>query len=71
MIGNRIADKIISISQKPDKELPKNDEAEEDVEISTHKKRYISPEIRQQIIDDLKLVPQNYWWTDVNKIVHV
>ena len=71
MIGNRIADKIIIISQKPVKELPKNDEAEEDVEISTHKKRYISPEIRQQIIDDLKLVPQNYWWTDVNKIVHV
>ena len=71
MIGNRIADKIISISQKPVKESPKNDEAEEDVEISTHKKRYISPEIRQQIIDDLKLVPQNYWWTDVNKIVHV
>ena len=60
LIGNRIADKIISISQKPVKELTKNDEAEEDVEISTHKKRYISPEIRQQIIDDLKLVPQNY-----------
>ena len=39
LIGNRITDKIISISQKPVKELPKNDEAEEDLEISTHKKR--------------------------------
>ena len=33
------------------KELP-NDETEEDVEIVTPKKRYISPEERQQIIDE-------------------
>ena len=36
------------------KELPNNDE--EDIEITTHKKRYISPEERQQIIDELRLV---------------
>ena len=41
------------------KELP-NDETEEDVEIATHKKKYISPEERQQIIDELSLVPKKY-----------
>ena len=29
LIGNKIADKIISISKKPVKELPNNDETEE------------------------------------------
>ena len=56
-IGNKIADKITSISKKPVKELPINDE---EVEITTRKKRYISPEERQQIIDELRLVPKNY-----------
>ena len=28
------------------------------MEISTHKKRYISPEERQRIIDELRLVPK-------------
>ena len=28
------------------------------VEITTHKKRYISPEERQQIINELRLVPK-------------
>ena len=37
-----------------------NDETkeEEDAEITTHKKRYISPEERQQIIYELRLVPK-------------
>ena len=50
------------ISKNPVKELSNNnnDEKEEDVEITTHKKRYISPEERQQIIDELRLVPKNY-----------
>ena len=48
--------------------LPNNDE---NVEITTHKKRYVSPEERQQIIDELKLVPKNYWRTYVNTIVCV
>ena len=57
LIDNKIADKITSISNKKStKELPNNDETEEDVEITTHKKRYISPEERQQIIDELRLV---------------
>ena len=37
LTGNKIADKIVSTSKKSNKELPK----EEDVEINTHKKRYI------------------------------
>ena len=57
LIGNKIADKIISISKKSVKELPINDKY---MEITTHKKRYISPEERQQIIDELRLVPGNY-----------
>ena len=68
MVGNKIADKITSISKKPAKELPNNDEIEEDLEITTHKKRYVSPEERQQIIDELRLVPKNYWWIDVDTI---
>ena len=55
LIGNKIADKITSVSNKKSmKELPNNDE--EDIEITTHKKRCISPEERQQIIDELRLV---------------
>ena len=58
LIGNKIADKITSISKKPSKELHNNDETEEDAELATPKKRYISPEERQQIIDELRLVPK-------------
>ena len=36
----------------------KNETEEEDVKRATHKKRYISPEERQQIIDQLKLVAE-------------
>ena len=44
--------------KKSTKELPNNDETEEDVEINTNKKRYISPEEKQQIINELRLVPK-------------
>ena len=40
LIGNKIADKITSVSkEKSIKELPNNDETEEDAEITIHKKR--------------------------------
>ena len=55
LIGNKIADKITTISKKTVEELPINNE---DMEITTHKKRYISPEERQRIIDELRLVPK-------------
>ena len=55
LIGSKIADKMTNVSNKKSmKELPNNDE---DVGITTHKKRYISPEERQQIVDELRLVP--------------
>ena len=61
LIGNKIDDKITSASKKkPAKELPNDEKKEEDVEITTHNKRYISPEERQQIIDELRLVPKKY-----------
>ena len=60
LIGNKIADKITSVSKKKStKELHNNDETE-DVEITSHKKRYVSPEERQQIINELRLVPKSY-----------
>ena len=49
------------MSKKYAKELP-NNETEEDVERPTHKKRYISPEERKQIIEELRLVPKTYVW---------
>ena len=61
MIGNKITDNITSVSKKKTaKELQNVETKEEDVEITTHKKRYISPEERQQIIDELRLVPKKY-----------
>ena len=53
--GNKIADKVTSVSKK--KSTTTNND---DVELPTHKKRYISPEERQQITDELTLVPKNY-----------
>ena len=55
LIGNKIADKITSVSKKSTKKLP-NDKTEVHVERATTKKRYISPEERQQIINELRLV---------------
>ena len=60
MVGNKIADKIATVSKKPSKELHNNNET--DVEIATPRKRYISPEERKQIIEELRLVPKTYVW---------
>ena len=52
LIDNKIADKITRVSKKQSaKELHNNNKTEEDVEIVTPKKRHISPEERQRIID--------------------
>ena len=53
LIGNKIADKIISIGKPKEKEKPKEIE-----EI------YIPPEKRQQIIDDLRL----FWAQNVTPL---
>ena len=61
LIGNKIADKITSVSKKKSaKELPNNEAKEEDAEIVTHKKKYISSEERRQTIDELRLVPKKH-----------
>ena len=63
LIGNKITDKIINISKKSSRKLhstelrPQYNEANDEIETPTE--RYISPEERQQIIDELKLVPKN------------
>ena len=44
LIGNRIADKITSVAKKPSNN---NNDDDENVELTIHKKRYISPEQRQ------------------------
>ena len=53
LIGNKIADKITSISKKSS-----NNNNNDDVELTTHKKRYISSEERQEIINELRLLPK-------------
>ena len=59
LIGNKIADKITSVSKKSNNNNNNNDDDDDDgVELTTHKKRYISPEERQQIINELRLVPK-------------
>ena len=55
LVGNKIADKITSISKKKSD----NNNNNNNVELTTPQKRYISPEERQQIIDELSLVPKN------------
>ena len=58
LIGNKIADKIASVSKKKSTKELHNNKTEEDLEIATLKKRYISPEERKQILEELKLVPK-------------
>ena len=59
LISNKIADKITNVLKKSAKYL-QNNETEVVVEIPAPKKRYTSPEERQKIIDELRLVPKNY-----------
>ena len=47
IIANKNAGKITSVSKKPNNN---NNNNNEDVDITAHKKRYISPEERQQIM---------------------
>ena len=54
LIGNKIADKITSVSKKS------NNNNNEDVEITAYKKRSISLEERQQIMNELRLVYNKY-----------
>ena len=51
LVGNKIADKITSYSKKPENEPHSNDVSKE-----IPKERYISPQERQKIIDELRLI---------------
>ena len=55
LIGNKIADKITRVSNIS----PKNNLETNEEEIL--RQRYVSPEIRQKIINDLRLTDENYW----------
>ena len=52
LIGNKVADKITSVSKKSPKELHSQNENE----IEIPKERYISPEKRQKNIDEIRLL---------------
>ena len=54
LIGNKIADKI---SKKSSNNNNSNND-DENVELTTYKKRFISPEERHQIFNELRLVPK-------------
>ena len=58
LIGNNIADKITSVSKKSSNNDINNNNNNEDAELTTLKKRYISPKEKQQIINELRLVPK-------------
>ena len=55
LIHNKIADKITSVSKTPSNN---NNNNNKDTEITAHRKRYISRQERQQIINELRLVPK-------------
>ena len=54
LIGNKIGDEITSVSKKPSN----NNNDCDGVEFTTHKIRYRSPEERQQIYNELRLLPK-------------
>ena len=54
MIGNKIADRIAKVSKILQQNYSETVTNEHDKEIP--KERYISPEERQKIIDDLRLI---------------
>ena len=62
MISNKTADKITSVSKKSNNNKNNNNNNNnnnhQDVELTLHKKRHISPEEGQQTINELRLVPK-------------
>ena len=53
LVDNKIADKITSVLKKS---LTRSQKSEANDELETPKERYISPEKRQEAIDELRLV---------------
>ena len=63
LIKSKIADKITRIS----KISPKINSETNEEEI--FREKYISPELRQKSIDDLRLKEENYWWLSSDNII--
>ena len=58
LIGNKIADKITSVSKRSSARSKNLENDNTNHELEATEKRYISPEGRQQVIDELSLVKQ-------------
>ena len=58
LIGNKIADKITSVSKRSSVRSKNLENDNTNHELEATEKRYISPEGRQQVIDELSLVKQ-------------
>ena len=56
LIGNKIADKITNVSKKSPKELHLKKLSSNEANNEIPKERYISPQERQQIINELRLL---------------
>ena len=56
LIGNKIADKITSVSEKSPREIHSKELSSNEANNEIPKERYISPQERQQIIDELRLI---------------
>ena len=54
LIENKIADKITRVAKKSPKKVSETKEEE------VIREKYISPELRQKIIDDLRLKEENF-----------
>ena len=56
LVGNKIADKITSTLKKPLKKTHDEELSSTEVNNEVPKERYISPKVRQRIIDELMLI---------------
>ena len=63
LIGNKIVDKITRVW----KNSPKTNSETNEEEIL--KEKYISPELRRKIIDDLRIQEENFWYVKNNIII--
>ena len=61
LIENRIADKTTRVSKTSPKNYLETNEEE------IHWEKYISPELRQKIIDDLRLKEQNFQYLKIKR----
>ena len=56
LVGNKIADKITSVSKRSLKKPPDEETSSTEINNKMPKERYKSPQERQQIIDELRLI---------------